>query len=145
MRLWTFHPKYLDRKGLLGLWRECCTAKSALTRCKGYRNHPQLMRFKATGEPLRALCRYMISVFDEGIRRGYRMNSSLIPDVDPIREMLPVTSGQLQYELDWIRHKLAVRSPGFLGGLADSVGDVRLHDLFYVVPGDIEEWERVKI
>ncbi|MEM4485925.1 MAG: pyrimidine dimer DNA glycosylase/endonuclease V [Zestosphaera sp.] len=23
MRLWSLHPKYLDRVGLLALWREC--------------------------------------------------------------------------------------------------------------------------
>jgi len=30
MRLWTIHPKYLDAKGLVALWRETLLAKHVL-------------------------------------------------------------------------------------------------------------------
>ena len=47
MRLWTIHPKYLDVKGLVALWREGLLAQKVLSgKTKGYRNHPQLIRFK---------------------------------------------------------------------------------------------------
>jgi hypothetical protein len=47
MRIWSIHPKYLDIKGLVALWREALLAKHVLEgRTKGYRNHPQLDRFK---------------------------------------------------------------------------------------------------
>jgi hypothetical protein len=48
VRLWTLHPRYLDTKGLLALWREGLLAQSViLEQTAGYRNHPQLTRFKA--------------------------------------------------------------------------------------------------
>ena len=44
MRLWTLHPRYLDRQGLLALWREGLGARKAI--CGGgYSHHPQLKRF----------------------------------------------------------------------------------------------------
>lgn len=30
MRLWTLHPKYLDTKGLVALWREALLAQKVL-------------------------------------------------------------------------------------------------------------------
>jgi Pyrimidine dimer DNA glycosylase (EC 3.2.2.17)/DNA-(apurinic or apyrimidinic site) lyase (EC 4.2.99.18) len=52
MRLWSIHPKYLDVQGLLGLWREGLLAQKVLLgETKGYRNHPQLIRFKRTSDP----------------------------------------------------------------------------------------------
>jgi hypothetical protein len=50
MRIWSLHPKYLDAKGLVALWRESLLAKQALeSKTKGYKNHPQLNRFKNSG------------------------------------------------------------------------------------------------
>nr|WP_243687290.1 pyrimidine dimer DNA glycosylase/endonuclease V [Methanobacterium formicicum] len=47
MRLWSLHPKYLDVKGLVALWREGLLARAVLKgKTKGYTNHPQLIRFK---------------------------------------------------------------------------------------------------
>ena len=47
MRLWTLHPKYLDPKGLVALWREALLAQAVLKGgTAGYRHHPQLLRFK---------------------------------------------------------------------------------------------------
>jgi len=48
MRLWSLHPSYLDAKGLVALWREGLLAKAVLNgQTKGYKNHPQLERFKS--------------------------------------------------------------------------------------------------
>ena len=53
MRLWSLHPKYLDKLGLLGLWRESLLAQKVLLgKTKGYKNHPQLIRFKRTSDPI---------------------------------------------------------------------------------------------
>jgi len=47
MRLWSIHPKYLDAKGLVALWREYLLAQKVLEgKTTGYTNHPQLLRFK---------------------------------------------------------------------------------------------------
>ena len=56
MRLWTLHPKYLDRQGLLGLWREALLAQAVLSGVtRGYKNHPQLERFKKHPHPRQAI------------------------------------------------------------------------------------------
>lgn len=57
MRLWTLHPEYLDRQGLVALWREAPLAKAVLEgKTRGYRRHPQLERFdrRKIGPPRRA-------------------------------------------------------------------------------------------
>ncbi len=47
MRLWSLHPKYLDRMGLVAVWREGLLAQAVLRgNTKGYKNHPQLNRLK---------------------------------------------------------------------------------------------------
>ena len=47
MRLWSLHPKYMDSKGLVALWREGLLARAVLKgQTNGYINHPQLIRFK---------------------------------------------------------------------------------------------------
>ena len=45
MRIWSLHPKYLDTKGLVALWRETLLAKNVLEgNTNGYENHPQLFK-----------------------------------------------------------------------------------------------------
>jgi len=69
MRLWSIHPKYLDVQGLLGLWREGLLAQKVLLgETKGYRNHPQLIRFKRTPDPVLYLGTYLYYVYQEGVR-----------------------------------------------------------------------------
>jgi len=56
MRLWSIHPKYLDCKGLVALWREGLLAKKVLSnKTFGYKNHPQLIRFRLAKEPLKLI------------------------------------------------------------------------------------------
>ncbi|HNX99076.1 MAG TPA: pyrimidine dimer DNA glycosylase/endonuclease V, partial [Candidatus Aminicenantes bacterium] len=73
MRLWSIHPRYLDGRGLVALWREALLARKVLTgRTRGYRHHPQLARFRATADPLGTIDRYLAGVLAEADRRGYR-------------------------------------------------------------------------
>ena len=56
MRLWTLHPKYLDARGLVALWREGLLARAVLRGAtRGYRHHPQLHRFLAHASPRLAI------------------------------------------------------------------------------------------
>lgn len=56
MRLWSVHPKYLDTRGLTACWREGLLARKVLLgQTKGYRNHPQLIRFRNTQNPVAAV------------------------------------------------------------------------------------------
>jgi hypothetical protein len=51
MRLWTLHPQYLDAPSLVALWRKAPLAKKVLqNKTKGYKNHPQLIRFNEQEE-----------------------------------------------------------------------------------------------
>ena len=56
MRLWSLHPKYLDAKGPVGLWREALLAQEVVQgQTKGNKQHPQLLRFFNTKNPPAAL------------------------------------------------------------------------------------------
>ena len=60
MRLWTLHPKYLDARGLVALWREALLAQKVLRgETRGYKHHPQLVRFAETENPPAALATYL--------------------------------------------------------------------------------------
>ena len=72
MRLWSIHPKYLDTKGLVALWREALLAKKVLKgETKKYINHPQLNRFKELKNPLPFISTYLLYIWKEGEKRGY--------------------------------------------------------------------------
>ncbi len=95
MRLWSLHPSYLDAVGLVALWREGLLARKVLQgQTKGYIHHPQLFRFRETGNPIHVLDFYLKTVHDESIRRGYNFDLSkdsmssepcnFLPGLDPI-------------------------------------------------------------
>ncbi len=142
MRIWSLHPQYLDAKGLVALWRETLLAQKVLRgETRGYRNHPQLLRFKAHPEPLAAIATYLREVQREATRRGYQFDAGKIGS-HTTRKKIPVTTGQVEYELAHLRKKLKVRDPAALARLKKS-GAPALHPLFREVEGDVEEWEVV--
>ena len=139
MRVWSLHPALLDRQGLTACWREGLLAQAVLAgRTRGYKQHPQLERFRAQPDPLASIGAYLSGVADEADARGYRYDRSRIERAGPAPQM-PVTDGQLEHELLHLRAKLAVRSPDRLP-LADRA---LAHPLFLVEPGEIASWERV--
>ncbi len=142
MRIWTIHPRYLDRQGLLALWREGLLAQAVLQgKTKGYRNHPQLDRFRQQRNPVAALATYLAAVQHEAARRGYAFDASKI-GVGRVRSRIPETRGQLLYEWQHLKKKLARRTPGALAAVA-ALKTPRPHPLFRVVAGPIREFERV--
>jgi hypothetical protein len=144
MRLWSIHPRYLDAKGLVALWREALLAKAVLSgRTRGYRAHPQLERFRAAADPLAAMRRYLEAVFEEARRRGYSFDArKLGPCREAARdpELLTVTRGQLAYERAHLLAKLAARDPERRAALV-AVEEFEPHPLFREGEGDIEPWE----
>ena len=142
MRLWTLHPKYLDPQGLVALWREALLARAVLRgRTRGYRHHPQLYRFRASGTPVSIVNRYLAAVHREATSRGYRFDASRFgPDRSGGR--LVETSGQLEYEWDHLLTKLRRRSPARYR-LLRNLAKPEPHPLFRIVPGVVREWERV--
>ncbi|HEU0224267.1 MAG TPA: pyrimidine dimer DNA glycosylase/endonuclease V [Steroidobacteraceae bacterium] len=141
MRLWTIHPRYLDPQGLVALWREALLAKAVLRgKTRGYRNHPQLERFRAHPSPRGAINAYLAAVYAEATARGYDFDRR---KVGPVREVapLPATSGQLEYEWRHLLRKLAARNPP-LHRRWKSTRRVSCHPQFRRVRGPIADWER---
>lgn len=141
LRLWTLHPKYLDSKGLVALWREGLLARAVLRgTTKGYRNHPQLERFRSHALPLVAINTYLRAVTSEAERRGYSFDRQKI---GPGRRgiALSATRGQIDYEWRHLLRKLRVRSPGLYAQLRRGAGP-EPHPLFEIVQGGVESWER---
>ena len=111
MRLWSIHPGYLDSKGLVALWRESLLAQKVLRGLtKGYKNHPQLSRFKSTSNPLGAISCYLRCVADEADERGYNFDRSKIEN-KYYRGKISVTNGQLDFEFTHLLGKLKKRDP----------------------------------
>ena len=141
MRIWSLHPRYLDRRGLVALWREALLAQAVLRgRTKGYRHHPQLARFQAQARPLAFIASYLRAVQAEATARGYSFAAGKIGRASAPRR-IAVRRGQLQYEWRHLRHKVAVRDPGWLARLTPGSGP-RPHPLFRIVAGPVEQWER---
>lgn len=144
MRLWSVHPRYLDRQGLVACWREALLAQAVLAgRTKGYTHHPQLRRFRETGDPLVVLGAYLGPVADEAQRRGYRFDRTRITSPSQLSGAIDVTEGQLSHEWAHLTGKLSSRSPAVLAQLA-SVRRPECHPLFRLVAGPVADWEVVR-
>ena len=142
MRLWSLHPKYLDTKGFVALWREALLAQAVLRGdTRGYRHHPQLERFKATPEPMHAMATYLSAILQEADRRNFNFNVSKIGP-GQLKERIPVTQGQIDYELSHLKKKLVHRDAACFQRL-DALRRPDPHPLFEIVPGLVENWERV--
>ncbi len=142
MRLWSIHPGYLDSKGLVALWREGLLAQKVLLgETKGYKNHPQLIRFKQTINPVGAIASYLRWVQAEAENRGYKFDNNKIVNKRLTTNIL-VTNGQLEYEFQHLLSKLQLRDPNLYRRLKD-IKSPKLHPLFKRVKGDVADWEIV--
>ena len=142
MRLWSIHPRYLDPQGLVALWREALLAQAVLLgKTRGYKHHPQLLRFQNSASPERAIGTYLTHVCDEAESRGYSFDSTKIVHFGR-RNRLVVTTSQLTYEMRHLRDKLRVRSPASFKLLPTS-GPATPHPMFSVRRGEVESWERI--
>jgi hypothetical protein len=142
MRIWSLHPKYLDTKGLVALWRETLLAQHVLEgKTKGYKNHPQLNRFKKSKYPLDSINQYLSEVYREAEKRSFNFDKQKI-NWTFRKSKLPVTNGQLNYEVQHLLSKLKSRDHNKFQELK-SISVFDCHPLFDVVDGDLEEWERI--
>ena len=142
MRLWSLHPRYIDGKGLVALWREGLLAQKVLKGAtKGYREHPQLIRFQKHPYPLGAIAAYLEQVYREARNRGFEFNRRKIGRKRSARR-IPVTRGQLEHELKHLKSKLRRRDRKAYDAIS-GIGAPRTHPLFRIVPGEVEAWERV--
>ena len=142
MRLWTLHPKYLDAKGLVALWREALLAQAVLGgRTRGYRHHPQLERFRAHAVPLEAINAYLACIHAEAVSRGYAFDPGKIGTVAPVAP-IRVPRGQVAHEWAHLLAKLAERRPATFEQW-QHLRRPRCHPLFQPCTGGVASWERV--
>jgi len=141
MRLWTLHPRYLDAKGLVAAWREALLAQKVLQgETRGYKHHPQLLRFQSHSRPLPAMAAFLSGLVEEAKRRNYNFDSSKIAN-GKFRGQIEETRGQLLYEWEHLRVKLQKRAPQIYRQFKD-VTIPEPHPLFRIVPGEVREWEK---
>jgi hypothetical protein len=141
VRIWSLHPKYLDRAGLTAAWREALLAQKVLQGgTRGYRHHPQLARFRSHPDPEAAIGAFLRGLKEEASTRGYRFDGTKIA-VAREPEILEVTTGQIAFELRHLVAKLERRAPERLDAVA-MVESPMAHPLFRVVDGLVAEWER---
>ena len=107
---------------------------------RGYKHHPQLRRFRETADPLEAIGVYLSVIADEADARGYRFDRTKIL-ASPGVTMIPVTAGQVRYELEHLKRKLRVRDRKKLKEIAGAT--LRPHPIFKVRGGDVEPWESI--
>ena len=142
MRLWSLHPRYLDAKGLVALWREALLAQAVLRgRTRGYTHHPQLERFRGHPHPRSAINAYLAAVLSEASERGYNFNRTKVGPVGAVQE-IAVSSGQLTYEWQHLQNKLLIRSPA-VHAQWNEIVTPESHPLFRVQAGPVAPWERV--
>lgn len=142
MRIWSLHPKYLDAKGLVALWRETLLAKHVLeNKTKGYKNHPQLNRFKKAKYPVDCVNYYLFFVLKEAQSRNYDFDASKISSIFK-RSKLAVTNGQIDYETKHLLKKLKTRDSKKFKEIK-KLSSLEPHPMFRIKGGEIEDWEKV--
>jgi len=142
MRIWSIHPSYLDWMGLGAQWREALLAQKVIQgKTKGWKNHPQLNRFKEHNDPLRAVGFYLLEIYTESQKREYNYNySKIIKPVDSIQK-IPLNSGQIIYEFDLLMERLKKRRPDkYKDNL--NISKIHPHPLFTIIEGPPEKWEK---
>jgi hypothetical protein len=143
MRIWSLHPKYLDTKGLVALWRETLLAKHVLEgKTKGYKNHPQLIRFRNAKNPLDAINYYLSEVYIEAQKRGYNFDRQKI-DWTFKKSKLTVTAGQMDFEKQHLLKKLKTRDYDKFKEYK-SIAQLDSHPIFKIINGAVEDWEIIK-
>lgn len=142
MRIWSLHPKYLDTKGLIALWRETLLAKHVLEgKTKGYKHHPQLKRFLNSKNPLHTINQYLSEVYIEAGKRNFHFDRKKI-DWKFKKSKLTVTDGQMEFEKKHLLKKLENRDYKRFNDFK-SIPKFDCHPIFKITDGRIEEWEIV--
>lgn len=137
------HPKYLDRIGLVALWREGLLAKKVIEgKTTGYKHHPQLTRFYGHENPSEGINEYLYEIWREANLRGYAFDSSKCAHYSAAK--IPLTRGQLEYEYRHLMKKLEKREPNKHGELIKrDARRIKPHPLFKIVDGPVEAWEKI--
>jgi len=108
---------------------------------KGWKNRPQLDRFKYHQKPMEAVGYYLKGIHDESLKRSYKYNYSKILHPDSVVDLIDLSMGQLRYEFDLLQERLKKRTLEKYEENTE-IKELRAHSLFNVVPGLPEKWEK---
>jgi hypothetical protein len=125
----------------VALWREALLAQAVLRgNTRGYRHHPQLVRFRDHPAPVAAISLYLKGIYLESQARGYTFDCGKI---GPGRKVpsLTVTRGQLEHEWAHLQAKLKLRNPALYRKWRDVI-QPQAHSIFTVCAGAVEAWEK---
>jgi hypothetical protein len=140
MRLWSVHPRLLDAKGLVALWRETLLAKHVLLgKTKGYRHHPQLLRFKECKRPVDAINQYLATIYETAVDRGYHFDPRKV-DWQFKSTKIDIPRGQVVFETEHLLKKLKLRDQE-QHKIVLRQKRLSCHPIFRVVPGGVADWE----
>lgn len=133
MRIWTIHPKYLDVKGFVALWRETLLAQNALLgNTRGWFNHPQLNPFKMQKDPVRHLANYLHLLCDEAEAREYTfVKTKILFPFDHNLPKIPTTQEVLDKEWQILLGRYPARSPKWFEKVKH-IKSVTAHDSFII-------------
>jgi hypothetical protein len=128
---------------LVAVWREGLLAQKVLRGLtRGYRYHPQLLRFRSQKDPIISIGAYLSEIFREAERRGYDFDRSRIFRFSgKVKRRIPVTRGQIVFEKAHLSSKLQKRSPKFFKSL-EAPRKVEVNPFFKMRPGPSELWEK---
>lgn len=142
MRLRSIHPKYLDQKWLVAVRREWLLAKKVLeNQTKGYKNHPQLIRFRNHKNPVAAINSYLIEIHKESEKRKYSFDKSKLKMSD-LQNKIPVTKWQIEYEFQHLSNKLKSRDLETYNKIS-RIKNIDINPIFYTISGEIEHREKI--
>jgi len=111
MRVWIVHPKYLDCKGLVALWRETLLARKVLKgKTKGWRNHPQLNKLKNHKNSVAAVNTYLLYVWKESEKRCYKFNKRKI-EKNFTKKKIKIPKKEVISDFEELKNKLKKRDP----------------------------------
>lgn len=113
--------------------------KVLLGQTKGYRNHPQLIRFRATVDPVAAIDVFLSVILAEAQERGYNYDATKI-NLNSCSRRITVRQGQLAYEIEHLKKKLQIRDKSIYERIL-SAKTIDPNPLFTIVDGGIEDWE----
>ncbi len=145
MRLWSVKLSYLDTMGLLAVWREGLLAKKVLEgKTNGYKNHPQLDRFKSLDNPLIGINTYLNEVYLESVSRGYEFSKNKIDSSLISKDLrVPLNDEQLGYEFKLLKAKLKIRDNKSYQKIKDIKKPEHV-SIFVLRKGPVEKWEKIK-
>lgn len=102
----------MDVKGFVALWREGILAQKVLRgKTKGWKNHPQLNRFKKHPNPVLAIGTYLRYIYEESKRRDYEFNENKIYQESNDLEPVKVSRDFVSKEIEQLKEKLKTRDP----------------------------------